>query len=68
MSRVGQVKKHEQAMAMIQGISGHIYGIMKYGDAEIDNLSLEELKGRFWMGINPVEMDAIIDSVGMIFG
>ena len=68
MSRVGQVKKNEQAMGIVNGISGHIYGIMKYGDAEIDNLSLEELKGRFWMGINPMEMDAIMEAVGKIFG
>ncbi len=66
-SRLGQIKKNAQAMEMIKAISGHIYGIIMGGNAEDANLSLAQLKGMFFMGINPAEVDAIVEAIGKIY-
>ncbi len=66
-SRVGQIKQNAQAMEMIKGISEHIHGFMAFGDAEAQNHSLTQLKGMFFMGIVPEEVDAIAEAIGKIY-
>lgn len=67
-SRLGQIKQNAQAMEMVKEISGHIYGMIMNGDAEDANLSLTQLRGMFFMGINPAEVDAIAEAIGKIYG